>query len=263
VDPQKWQGNANQCVQIDARKACEKERFLVLANHLLVIDARVLYALALADQALACATHIPVVCEAAEAAAEFALDELNSAEDREIAAQEKLLMCINDVLAGQSVGGQPSALFRACSVGSADPNDKFGTAGSGEARYVSGDSLLPYDVHFENKAEATAPAQEVVITDQLDVDKLDLSTFSLGLMSFGATQVEPPPGVQQFSTDVDLRPANNLIVRINTGLDEDTGVVTWRFISLDPSTGLPTTDALASSYRTRTHQKEKAVSCTP
>jgi hypothetical protein len=140
---------------------------------------------------------------------------------------------------------QESSSFTVCFVGARDPNDKFGAAGSGGTRYVRGEGLLPYDVHFENKAEATAHAQEVVVTDQLDVDKFDLSTFSLGLMSFGATQVEPPPGVQQFSTDVDLRPANNLIVRINTGLDEDTGVVTWRFISLDPSTGLPTTDALA------------------
>jgi len=233
-------------VEIDARKACDPLREQVdIADHQVTVDtAQLTFFLAIAAKVCAPNPASPA-CVGALAAALFQEARLKLAVDRLNAAQDALLRCINNVLAGQSVGGQPTDLFLACSVGSADPNDKFGTTGSGDARYVSGDSPLPYDIHFENKAEATAPAQEVVVTDQLDVDKFDLNTFNLGLMSFGDTQVEPPPGVQQFATDVDLRPANNLIVRINAGLDEDTGIVTWRFISLDPSTGLPTTDALA------------------
>jgi hypothetical protein len=115
----------------------------------------------------------------------------------------------------------------------------------GDARYVRGDSPLSYNIVFENKPEASAAAQEVVVTNTLDLTKVDPSTFSLGPISFGATQITPPPGLKQFSTDVDLRPANNLIARINAGLNEATGLITWRFVSLDPATGLPTTDVLA------------------
>jgi len=74
---------------------------------------------------------------------------------------------------------------------------------------------------------------------------LDLTTFSLGPISFGDTLITPPPGLSQYTTDVDLRPANNLIVRINAGVDMATGLVTWRFVSLDPATMLPTEDPLA------------------
>ena len=53
------------------------------------------------------------------------------------------------------------------------------------------------------------------------------------------------PGEQQFVTTVDLRPENNLIVRISAGIDLTTGIATWRFESIDPITLLPTTDPVA------------------
>ena len=127
-------------------------------------------------------------------------------------------------------------------VGSADPNDKVGPAGVGEARFISGDPQLSYVVNFENLETATAPAQEVRITDQLDASTLDLSTFSLGPVSFGDVVLTPPAGLKDWVTEVDLRPANDLIARVEAGLDEATGVLTWRFTSLDPATGLPTDD---------------------
>lgn len=126
-----------------------------------------------------------------------------------------------------------------------DPNDKVGTQGAGPQGYVTGNDPINYAVFFENKEEATAPAQKVVITDQLDTSKLDLSTFSLGMFSFGDTVVAAPPGLSDYTTDVDLRPANELIVRINAELDETTGLVTVQFTSLDPATMQPTTDPFA------------------
>ncbi|UCE27207.1 MAG: hypothetical protein JSW52_00175, partial [Candidatus Coatesbacteria bacterium] len=42
-----------------------------------------------------------------------------------------------------------------------------------------GDSALSYTVRFENMADATAPAQEVIVTDTLD-ENLDWSTFLFG-----------------------------------------------------------------------------------
>jgi len=125
-----------------------------------------------------------------------------------------------------------------------DPNGKFGSAmGTG---YVSDDEPLRYTILFENDPVlASAAAQEVLITDALDADKLDLDTFSLGPIVFGNRQVFPPAGVQDFFTDVDLRPEQNLIVRIRALLERATGVVTWRFISLDPETLDFPEDALA------------------
>ncbi len=130
-------------------------------------------------------------------------------------------------------------------VASFDPNDKLGPAGAGEERYLSGDSTFRYTVFFENVASATAAAQVVRIEDELDVTSLDLTTFSLGPIAFGARRVVPPPGLSSYEAEVDLRPENNLRVRINAALDAAAGKVVWEFASIDPETGEPTDDPLA------------------
>ena len=130
-------------------------------------------------------------------------------------------------------------------VGSRDPNDKVGSPGAGEGRHLSVREPLRYVIFFENVETATAPAQEVVITDQLDTAKLDLSSLHLGLIAFGDRVVIPPPGPSEFTTDVDLRPDLDLIVRIDAGVDTDSGLLTWRLTSLDPETGEPPEDPLA------------------
>jgi hypothetical protein len=142
-------------------------------------------------------------------------------------------------------GGARSSSLTVGLVASGDPNDKVGARGFGPAQYIAGDQPLRYAIFFENLATATAPAQTVVINDPLDPTKFDLSTFSLGVISFGSTVVIPPAGVSSYSTDVDLRPGNNLIARVNASLDPSTGFVTWRIDSIDPGTGQPTTDPLA------------------
>ena len=135
--------------------------------------------------------------------------------------------------------------YKARTIGSVDPNQKVGLRGLTPENYINGTQSLDYSVFFENLATATAPAQTVIVTDQLDVAKMDLSTFSLGLIGFGSTVVTPPPGLQSYSADVDLRPTKNLIVRIQASLNQATGVVTWRFDSIDPTTNQPTTDPTA------------------
>jgi hypothetical protein len=136
-------------------------------------------------------------------------------------------------------------LFPINVVTSIDPNDKAGASGHGTPHYVSGSPPLEYIVYFENLASATGAAQEVVITDQLDVSKMmDLSTCSLGLVAFGDRQIVPPPGLCDFTTNVDLRPGKNLIVRIEVTLNSNTGLLTWRFTSIDPATGQRPEDPL-------------------
>jgi hypothetical protein len=63
-------------------------------------------------------------------------------------------------------------------VNSWDPNDKNGNDDLGDP--VPPDEELEYTVYFENEAgKASGPAQEIVITDQLDPAKFDLTTFEV------------------------------------------------------------------------------------
>ena len=129
-------------------------------------------------------------------------------------------------------------------VQSADPNEKTGVRRLTPQNYIPTSNML-YGISFENKPDATAPAQDVVITDQLDTSKLDLTTFELGQMTFGDTVINVPTGLTSFTTEVDLRPANDLLVSVNANLDQNTGLVTWTFLSLDPFTRQTPTNALA------------------
>lgn len=123
--------------------------------------------------------------------------------------------------------------------GAVDPNDKVGSRGAGAAQYITGAEPLRYVIFFENLAAATAPAQVVNIADQLDLATLDLDTFSLGPIGFNVTTVTPLPGLSTFTTEVDLRPAQDLKVRIEAALDKTTGQLSWQFTSLDPTTSQP------------------------
>ena len=127
-------------------------------------------------------------------------------------------------------------------VASMDPNDKVGPLGFGPQRWVVGQPLMPYTIYFENIAAATAAAQEVRITDVLDPATLDLTTFAFLEASFGDTSVAAQPGTKTFALDVDRRPAENVIVRIEAALNVATGLLTCRFRSLDPLTLDPLDD---------------------
>jgi hypothetical protein len=130
-------------------------------------------------------------------------------------------------------------------VVSHDPNEKFGPVGVGDARYLSPAEPLQYNIQFENQSTATAPAQDVTVTDPLDKEHLDLSTFALGPITFGSRVLLPDPYTSSYTADVDLRPDKPLIVRITAGVDVSTGVATWTFRSLDPDTQQPPTDPQA------------------
>ena len=130
-------------------------------------------------------------------------------------------------------------------VSSSDPNDISGPQGVGVAKLINDTTPLSYQIRFENLPTATAPAQTVVITDQLDPTKVNLSTFSLGPIGFGSEILTPLAASSSYSAVVDLQPANDLLVEVDAALNLSTGLVTWTFTSLDPSTGQPTTNPLA------------------
>ena len=133
-------------------------------------------------------------------------------------------------------------------IGSIDPNDKIGPKGASESHYINSGKHLSYEIFFENKETATASAQAVIIMDKLDLTKLDINSFSFGAIKFSEHSVFPPPYSTTFIEEVDLRPKNELIVRINASLDQITGFVIWRFTSIDPATGQAPKDPLAGFF---------------
>jgi hypothetical protein len=130
-----------------------------------------------------------------------------------------------------------------CTVTSWDPNDKIGPSGVGTGRYLSGKNPLDYDIHFENRADATAPAASVPVQDQLP-QYLDPSTVVFTGVRFGATSAVIPQSAGSFTTTVDLRPAKNLLVEVDANVNVTTGLIMLNFTSLDPATMMPVTDAL-------------------
>jgi len=127
------------------------------------------------------------------------------------------------------------------SLTSSDPNEIVGPSGYGTAGYVPAGQPLPYEIDFANESSASLPAQTVTVTEQLD-PSLDLSTFSLGSFGFADHTVTPPPGARSYSAVIDDSAVSGLDVDVNADLDSSRRTVTWSFTSIDPSTGLPTTD---------------------
>ena len=128
-------------------------------------------------------------------------------------------------------------------VGAFDPNDKLGPAGAGPEGYVDAVEPIQYTVRFENLEAASAAAQRVIVTDALDPD-LDWSTFQLDSIHFNGETLVFPKGTQNYFTtqyvDTDPNP-----VEVEVALDPDTGIVTWTFTSIDPTTGRLVEDPLA------------------
>jgi hypothetical protein len=190
--------------------------------------------------ALACtACETPVVGEALpESCVACTALNLGQNADKIVNAIQTAASCANvaNQIASMSSGLQVTA------IQSFDPNSKVGPSGFGTSRFLAGQQPLRYSVSFENDPTATAPAQKVVITDQLDPTKVDLTTLSLGPITFGGNQVVPPPNSTTFATTVSLQPAQNLNVQVTGSLDPNTGLLTWILASTDPTTGNPPTD---------------------
>jgi len=137
---------------------------------------------------------------------------------------------------GGASGNDSSAV-----VGSFDPNDKIGPAGSGPLGkgLIEVDEELFYTILFENDPDfASAPAQRVTIIDVLDED-LDMSTFELMGFGFGDTRIEAPAGLQAYDTRLDSAnmDGSELAVDISASLDTLNRTITWVFDSIDPDTG--------------------------
>ena len=130
---------------------------------------------------------------------------------------------------------------------SIDPNEKDGPAGAGSKQYVSGTTPLTYAVFFENDPGASAPAQQVVVTDPLDAtinaNSLELTGIVIADKPLPlAALLVPKAGITESVSTLDLRPAQNLLVNIDVKLDQSSRLLSWTFNSIDPQTGLPPVD---------------------
>jgi RHS repeat-associated protein len=130
-------------------------------------------------------------------------------------------------------------------VNAQDPNAMYGPNGFGAGNFIQPTgAALPYQVDFENAATATAPAQQVNVTDQLSAN-FDWSTFQLTGIGWGDNFITIPLGSQHFQTTVPMT-FNGLTfdVEVEAGLNTSTGQVFATFQSIDPNTGLPPANPL-------------------
>ncbi len=117
------------------------------------------------------------------------------------------------------------------------PNTLINPDGFGTQHYLTAGAVIPYAIRFSNNAAAgTTPVAQVTITQTLDTD-LDFNTFALNDISFGDITINVPNGSQNYSQRLDLRTTRGVFVDVNAGLNTSTGVLTWTFTAIDPTTG--------------------------
>jgi len=129
-------------------------------------------------------------------------------------------------------------------VVSHDPNDIIGPEGFGEERWVASSATLPFRIRFENEADASGPAQRVVITQQLDED-LDFRTFRVGDFGWGDVYMHLPGDSPFYLGRIDLPGGSGLAVDVIITVDVVSGMATWIFQTVDPQTGEAPEDTLA------------------
>jgi RHS repeat-associated protein len=146
---------------------------------------------------------------------------------------------------GGSGGGGGGSGGSSSSAQSQDPNALYGPAGYGTSNFVADSNIVfPYRIDFENAATATAPAQRVVLTDQLDPN-LDWTTFQLTGIGFGNTAIDVPANSQSYQTTVSMTyNGQTFNVNISASLNAKTGLLTVVFQSIDPNTNLPPSNVL-------------------
>ncbi len=124
-----------------------------------------------------------------------------------------------------------------------DPNDIEGPAGFGPQNFITNTGSDLYTINFQNEATATAPAQTVTVTQQLDPN-LNWSTFRL--VGFGFDQqTYALSGNQAFYSGViDLSATKGYDIAVTAGVNLANGMVTWTFTTIDPTTGETPTNPL-------------------
>ncbi|WP_342361882.1 CARDB domain-containing protein [Terrarubrum flagellatum] len=123
-----------------------------------------------------------------------------------------------------------------------DPNDIIGPAGFGDENWIAADGTMQYRIDFENAVDATAPAQTIVITQQLDSD-LDFRTFRVDDFGWSGATYQLDGDQAFYSGRIDLTSTTGFFVDVTASVDVRTGVVTWTLTTVDPATGRAPADS--------------------
>ena len=107
-----------------------------------------------------------------------------------------------------------------------------GPDGKGNARCVRDGDWMNYTIYFENKAEATAAAQDIFVTLPKDAE-LDWTTFELGEVAFGNNIDTGLAGKSRGTSNYAL-PGTTWSVRTIVTHNDET--VKWHLRVIDPST---------------------------
>ena len=144
-----------------------------------------------------------------------------------------------------TINGSPWTFFvygdSGSSGGSGGGSSITGPAGYGPNALIGPGQVMTYTISFQNPPTSTATVRAMTITQQLDPN-LNWVSFAFGNIAFGnSSSVSVPPGTQSVSTTVQTTNPDGtpLNVVITGTLNTQTGVVTWTFQSIDPSTGQP------------------------
>lgn len=119
---------------------------------------------------------------------------------------------------------------------SRDPNAIDGPEGIDAPRYVRTNTPAHYMISCENKEDATAPAQIVVITDTLNPAQFDLGTFTFGDIFIGNKVTRMLGDRNEVFSELSLYPEIPLMARISASLDTVTGAIRWVMVGLDTLT---------------------------
>jgi len=111
-----------------------------------------------------------------------------------------------------------------------------GPLGFGSDNFVPVDTPLPYQVRFENDADAGGPVSEIRVLIQLDAN-LDPLTFRLGDIQLGDIMVNLPGNRGIFDGQFDFTGSKGFLLRINAGVDPTTNIAQWLIQFIDPATG--------------------------
>ena len=95
---------------------------------------------------------------------------------------------------------------------------------------------MHFHSRFENDENATAPAQRVLITHNVDSD-LDLRTFKLGSFGFGNFTKELDYTRAIYQDTIDFREQLGYVLNVRSGIDIVNEQAVWIMETIDPSTG--------------------------
>jgi hypothetical protein len=122
-------------------------------------------------------------------------------------------------------------------VGSYDPNSKLAPAGFGAKGYVPDAGSLSYEITFENKSEALAPAREVRVTDKLDPN-VDPTTLEVFAIRFAGMELDIPFGLDTYEDLVPFKAGDsNILVQVEAKVSYSDGTFNLLLRALDPATG--------------------------